>query len=76
MIVRVRWRGGAPAPGIEVRIDTNRGTLYSGGQILSTDSSGQTRDRLTTRRTATVTVNAGGTRISFPVAVLPREAAS
>jgi hypothetical protein len=75
VIVRVRWRGGQPAQGVEVRINTNRGTLYSKGRILTTDSSGQTRDRLTTRRTAMVTVNAGGTRISFPVPVLPREAA-
>jgi hypothetical protein len=75
LIVRVRWRGGQPAQGVEVRIDTSRGTLYSNNRILITDVSGQTRDRLTTRRTATVTVNAGGTRISFPVAVLPQEAA-
>jgi len=30
-----------------------------------------TRDRLSTRRTATVTVNAGGTRYRFKVAVAP-----
>jgi len=75
VMVRVRWRGGHPAQGVEVRISTNRGTLYSKGRILTTDASGQTRDRLTTRRTAMVTVNAGGTRISFPVPVLPKEAA-
>jgi len=75
IIVRVRWRGGRPAQGVEVRIDANRGALYSKGRILTTDTSGQTRDRLTTRRTTMVTVNAGGTRISFPVPVLPKEAA-
>jgi hypothetical protein len=34
-----------------------------------TDERGMTRDRLTTRRTATITMNAGGTRYRFQVPV-------
>ncbi len=70
ILVRVRKRGGAPYPGVEVRVETSDGTLYSKGQVLTTDASGMTRDRLTTRKSATVSVNAGGTRYSFTVPVL------
>lgn len=69
ILVRVRKRGGAPYPGVEVRIESSQGTLYSRGRVLTTDASGMTRDRLTTRRSATVSVNAGGTRYSFTVPV-------
>jgi hypothetical protein len=34
-----------------------------------TDAQGMTRDRLTTRKTAVVTLNAGGTRYRFQVPV-------
>jgi hypothetical protein len=67
IIVRVLKRGGAPYPGVEVRLEASKGTLYSAGRILVTDASGKTRDRLTARAGATVTLNAGGTRYRFEV---------
>lgn len=70
ILVRVHKRGGTPYPGVEVRIESSEGTLYSKGRVLTTDASGMTRDRLTTRKSATVSVNAGGTRYSFTVPVL------
>jgi len=75
ILIRVQRRGGAPAADVEVRLHTSRGHLYSGGQILRTDKAGRTRDLLTTRRTSAITLNAGGTRYSFVVPVLPSEAA-
>jgi hypothetical protein len=68
VLVRKR-RGGDPLPGVQVRLVTNEGTLFSGGKLLTTDASGRTRDRITTRRTAAVTVNAGGTVQSVLVPV-------
>jgi hypothetical protein len=72
LLVRVRKRNGTPYPGVEVRIESTHGTLYSRGRVLTTDASGMTRDRLTSRQGATVTVNAGGTRYSFEVPVQPQ----
>ena len=69
LLVRVQKPKGAPYPGVEVRFKTSAGTLYSGGRILVTDGQGLTRDRLTTQKTATVTLNAGGTRYTFRVPV-------
>lgn len=69
LLVRVQKRGGAPYPGVEVRLSASSGTLYSKGEILLTDNRGMTRDRLTTRQTCVVTLNAGGTRYSFKVPV-------
>ncbi len=53
------------------RLRTSAGSLYSGGKVLVTDSSGRTRDRLTTHSSAHITLNAGGTvyRFHVPVAV-------
>lgn len=67
IIVRVQKRGGAPLPGVEVRLSASRGMLYSAGRILVTDASGKTRDRLTARTGSTITLNAGGTRYRFEV---------
>ena len=67
IIVRVLKRGGTPFPGVEVRLQTSRGMLYSGGRTPFTDATGKTRDRLTARAGATVTLNAGGTRYRFEV---------
>jgi hypothetical protein len=67
IIVRVMKRGGAPLAGVEVRLSASKGTLYSAGRILVTDASGKTRDRLTARAGATITLNAGGTRYRFEV---------
>jgi len=69
LLVRVQKRGGAPFPGVEVRFKTGAGSLYSGGKILVTDRAGLTRDRVTTKKTATITLNAGGTRYTFQVPV-------
>ena len=69
LLVRVQKRGGAPFPGVEVRFKVSTGSLYSGGKVLTTDKLGLTRDRITTKKTATVTLNAGGTRYTFQVPV-------
>jgi uncharacterized protein (DUF58 family) len=69
LLVRVQKRGGAPFPGVEVRFKTSKGTLYSGGKVLVTDKMGRTRDRLTTKKGATITLNAGGTLYTFQVPV-------
>src|SRR5262249_18816194 len=71
ILVRTQKRGGAPYPGIEVRLKTTTGSLYSNERVLTTDGSGMTRDRLTARKTAEITMNAGGTRFRFVVPVLP-----
>jgi hypothetical protein len=67
ILVRVQRRGGARFPGVEVRLATSTGSLYSKGRILVTDAQGLTRDRLTAREAATITLNAGGTRYTFQV---------
>jgi len=71
ILVRLRKRGGAPYEGVEVRMQTSTGQLFSGGKDLVTDSAGQTRDRITTTRTARITLNAGGTVYRFQVPVGP-----
>jgi hypothetical protein len=67
ILVRAQKRGGAPFPGVEVRLSVSGGDLFSGGKVLVTDAAGHTRDRLTARRLAQVTVNAGGTVYRFRV---------
>jgi hypothetical protein len=69
IVVRLQQRGGAPYPGVEVRIAVDQGALYSQGRVLVTDANGMTRDRLTTASTARITVNAGGTVYRFDVPV-------
>jgi hypothetical protein len=69
ILVRIQKRGGARFPGVEVRLRASQGTLFSAGRVLVTDASGMTRDRLTTKKTATITLNAGGTRYRFQVPV-------
>ncbi len=69
IIVRVQKKGGARFPGVEVRLRTSAGSLYSGGRVLVTDAQGMTRDRLTTHKSSVVTLNAGGTRYRFQVPV-------
>lgn len=71
IVIRLQKRGGAPYPGVQVRLRTTTGTLFSGGRVLVTDSAGGTRDRLTTREDARITVNAGGTVYRFTVAMGP-----
>lgn len=69
ILVRVQKRGGAPYPEVEVRLSVSGGKLFSGGKILLTDARGTTRDRLTAKGPARITLNAGGTRYSFQVPV-------
>jgi DNA polymerase-3 subunit gamma/tau len=73
ILVRVQKRNGHRYPGVEVRLSTSTGSLFSTGGILVTDSQGMTRDRLTAREAATITLNAGGTHYRFliPVAGSP-----
>jgi hypothetical protein len=72
ILVLARKRNGDPFPGVEVQVQTSEGTLFSASVILATDASGRTRDRLTTRRSAVVTVNVGGTIHKVEVAVAGR----
>lgn len=69
ILVRAQKRSGRPFPGVEVRLETSTGTLYSRGRILVTDARGMTRDRLTTRHPAAIVLNAGGTRYKFVVSL-------
>ena len=69
IMVRIQKEGGKRFPGVEVRLVSSGGTLFSAGRVLVTDASGMTRDRLTARKTTTVTLNAGGTRYRFQVPV-------
>jgi hypothetical protein len=69
IMVRIQKQGGKRFPGVEVRLRSSGGTLFSAGRVLITDASGMTRDRLTARKTTTVTLNAGGTRYRFLVPV-------
>jgi hypothetical protein len=69
IMVRVQKKGGARFAGVEVRLTTSEGALYSAGKLLVTDAQGMTRDRLTTRKSSVVTLNAGGTRYRFQVNV-------
>jgi hypothetical protein len=69
ILVRIQKRGGRRFPGVEVRLRSSAGALFSSGGVLVTDASGMTRDRLTTKKTATITLNAGGTRYRFQVSV-------
>jgi hypothetical protein len=61
IIVLARKRNGDPYEALEVRFTTTEGTLYSRSKVLLTDSAGRTRDRLTTRQSAVVTVDVAGT---------------
>jgi len=72
ILVRIQKPGGKAFPGVQVRLQTSEGTLFSAGRVLVTDGRGMTRDRLTTAKTATITLNAGGTRYRFPVPVEKR----
>ena len=76
ILVRAQKRGGTPFSGIEVRIRVSGGSLYSKGKVLITDAAGRTRDRLTARHPALVTVNAGGTVYRFRVPMRSAEAAA
>jgi hypothetical protein len=74
IIVRAQRRGGKPFEGVEVRIRTSAGSLFSQGRLLVTDATGRTRDRLTARKDATITINAGGAVYRFKVPLRPEAA--
>ena len=76
ILVRAQKRGGTPFAGVEVRIQVSGGTLYSKGKVLITDTAGRTRDRLTARKAALITVNAGGTVYRFRVPLRDPDAAA
>ena len=69
ILIRLQRRGGAPFEGVEVRLTASGGTLFSGGKVLMSDTSGKTRDRLTAHHNAFITLNAGGTVYRFKVPV-------
>lgn len=69
ILVRLQKRGGAPFEGVKVRLSVAGGQLFSGGRVLVSDSAGRTRDRLTARHTAFITLNAGGKVYRFKVPV-------
>ena len=69
ILVLARKRNGEPFEGVSVQVQTSEGTLFSASRILTTDATGRTRDRLTTRRPAVVTVNVGGAIHTIEVAV-------
>ena len=69
ILVRLQKAGGTPFAGVQVRLRTSAGSLFSDGRVLVTDEAGRTRDRLTTRRSAAITLNAGGTVYRFRVPV-------
>ena len=72
ILVLARKRNGDPFEGVEVQVQTSEGTLFSASKILTTDAAGRTRDRLTTKRSAVVTVNVGGAIHKVEVAVAGR----
>jgi len=72
IIVLARKRSGDPFEGVQVQVRSSEGTLFSASGILTTDAAGRTRDRLTTRRSASVTVNVGGTIQKIEVTVAGR----
>lgn len=76
VLVRLQKRGGAPFEGVEVRLTVAGGQLFSGGKVLISDAAGNTRDRLTARNTAFITLNAGGKVYRFKVPVGEDEAPS
>ena len=69
ILMRLQKRGGAPFEGVKVRLSVAGGQLFSGGRVLLSDAAGRTRDRLTARHTAFITLNAGGKVYRFKVPV-------
>lgn len=69
ILVRVKTRAGSPYVGVQVQLKASEGSLFSKGRILKTDGRGMVRDRLTTTKTSTITINAGGTTQKLWVAV-------
>jgi hypothetical protein len=60
ILIRVKKPGGAVWPGVQVKLKASEGALFSNGRVLRTDARGMVRDRLTTTKTSTLTIDAGG----------------
>jgi hypothetical protein len=71
ILVRVQRVGGGSYPGVQVRLRTSEGRLFSDGQALMTDAAGMIRDRLTAAKPAQITVQVGDMRYRFKVDVRP-----
>jgi hypothetical protein len=69
VLVRVQRVGGGAYPGVQVRLRATTGTLFSSGRPLITDVQGMTRDRLTAKKAAEITVQAADTVYRFKVAM-------
>ena len=67
ILVRLKRPSGEPYPGVQVRLQSSAGTLFSAGKPLVTDAQGTTRDRLTSRRAADIVVVVSDTRHRFRV---------
>ena len=64
LVAVVFGTNGTPVSGGAVTFSTTNGTLASGGSTVYTDAQGEARDTLNTDKTATVTVQAGGSGAS------------
>ena len=73
ILVRIRRPNGAPYPGVQVRLRSSKGRLFSNGKPLVTDAQGMTRDRLTSRHASDIVVVVSDTRHRFrvPLALEP-----
>lgn len=69
ILIRVKKKGGAAYVGVQVKLEASEGKLFSGGRVLKTDARGMVRDRITTTKTSTITINAGGSVQRLWVAV-------
>jgi len=67
ILVRIQRSNGMPYAGVQVRLKTSEGKLFSAGRALVTDARGMTRDRLTSRREAEIVVLVADTRHRFRV---------
>jgi hypothetical protein len=67
IVVRVQRVGGEAYPGVQVQLQTTKGTLASAGRPLVTDAHGLAHDRLTSRRPAEIAVRVGDMRYRFKV---------
>lgn len=69
ILIRVKKKGGAAYVGVQVKLEASEGKLFSRGRVLKTDARGMVRDRITTTKTSTITINAGGSVQRLWVAV-------
>jgi hypothetical protein len=72
ILVRIRRPNGTPYAGVQVRLRTSEGSLFSDGRTLVTDAQGMVRDRLTSRKEAEIVVLVGDARHRFRVPLTPQ----